>query len=303
MLAPRVVATRLPGSVDTGRVWTENRPSKTHSQNLVPELTLEACLPTVKQAVRFVARKKCLSEAEADDLRSEVYVVLIERNVLARFEGRSKLYTFLVTVATNVLRDLRDKAWQKWRPSAEARRLGPEAELLERLLTREGHGFDQACEIMRTNHGVGLGDAALAALRDRLPDRTRRKMVGEEAMAALPARGAEADLEVLKTEQGCAATRVGAALEQALASLADGDRLILQLKFDGGLKVSEIAPIVGQEQKGLYPRIQRLLGQLRQTLVAGGFAESEVLALLEESPVEIAPVLAKAGRPRGSEDP
>jgi RNA polymerase sigma factor (sigma-70 family) len=303
MLAPRVATASPAGSVDTGRMWAENRRSKIHSQNLVPELTLEACLPTVNRAVKFVARKKCLSEAETDDLRSEVYVVLIERNVLARFEGRCQLYTFLVTVAANVLRDLRNKAWQKWRPSAEAQRLGPEAELLERLLTRDGYAFDQACEIMRTNHGVGLSDAALAALRDRIPDRTRRQMVGEEALAALPARGADADLEVQKTEQESAATRLGEALVQALASLGDEDRLILQLKFDQGLKVSEIAPIVVREQKGLYPHIERLLGQLRKTLVAGGFAEAEVLALLAESPVEMAPVLAKPGRPRDPEDP
>jgi RNA polymerase sigma factor (sigma-70 family) len=302
MLAPRAVATPLAAAVDTTRRWSENRPAVIHPQNLVPELTLEACLPTVNRAVKFVARRSYLSDAETDELRSELYVRLLEKNGLARFEGRSELFSYLVTVTSNLHRDLRDKAWQKWRPSIEAKRQGPVAELLDRLLTREGHAFDEACEILRTNHRVTLGDAALAELRDRIPDRTRRRMVGEEAIASLPASGAEADLEVLHTEQERVATRLGAALERALAALGDEDQLILKMKFYDGLKVSEIAPLLGLEQKGLYPRLKRLLGQLRATLMAGGFGEAEVLAVLEESPVDIAPVLDTAAKPRDPEE-
>lgn len=291
-------APALSGAVDTAFVGTENRRAKIHSQKLVPELTLEACLPTVNQAVKCVARRHHLSDDEADDLRGEVCVRIIERNVLGQFRREAGLFTFLKMVVTNVLNDLRDKAWQKWRPSIDAKRLGSTAMLLERLMVRDGYSLDHACEIMRTNHRVAESEAELATLHEKLPHRTRRRWVGEEAMESLPAAGVDADLEVLKTEQDYLATRIGAALERALAGLPDEDVVVIKMRFYDGLKVSEISRLLGLEQKGLYPRIERLLDRLHETLVAAGFPDGEVSALLKDVHVEIAPVLGKAARPR-----
>jgi RNA polymerase sigma factor (sigma-70 family) len=289
------------GCIDSACIGPQNRRSTPNPLHPVPALTLEACLPTIEEAVRYVARRYRLDSTEAADLRSEVHLRLLERDGLATFQHRCSLRTYLVTTVHNALLDLRNKAWQKWRPSMEARRLGPVALRLEELLVRDGYEFAQASEVLRTNHGVSESDSALAALRERLPARSRRRWVGEEAIETLPGRAA-ADMVVLETEQRYEATRLGGALEQALAGLEAEDRLVLKMRFYDGLKVSEIARLLGLDQKGLYRRLERLLGQLRATLTAAGFADSELVEALGESPVEIPPVfetqeVAPATRP------
>jgi hypothetical protein len=50
--------------------------------------------------------------------------------------------------------DYRNRLWGKWRPSAEAKRLGPTAILIERLVARDGWAVDQVIEMVRVNHRV-----------------------------------------------------------------------------------------------------------------------------------------------------
>ena len=74
--------------------------------------------------------------------------------MLRRFEGRSSLTTYITVVVQRLFLDRRNRLWGKWRPSAEARRLGPTAVLLERLVSRDGWSAEQALETLRVNHGV-----------------------------------------------------------------------------------------------------------------------------------------------------
>lgn len=253
------------------------------------QLSLESCLPTVEEAVRCVVRRHRLSASEADELRSEVHLRFVEHDVLGAFEHRARLLTYLITVVTRILLDLRNKAWQKWRPSVEAKRLGVVALRLEELLVRDGHDFAHACEVLRTNHGVSHSDQELAVLRDRLPQRTRRRCVGEEVVESLPAPSG-ADTMLLESEQQQVATRLSAGLERALTDLPAEDRLILKMRFYDGVRVADIARLLALDQKGLYRRIDRLFGQLRGVLAAAGFSQEEVDGVLGQSSVEIAPV-------------
>jgi RNA polymerase sigma factor (sigma-70 family) len=268
---------------------TESVPNKvTHKEQVVP-LSVEACLPAVEEALRYVARRYRLADTELDDLRSEVHVRLIERDGLAAFQQRSSLRTYLVTAVHHALLDLRDKRWQRWRPSVEAKRLGPLAIKLEELLVRDGYAFGEACHLLRTNCGVSESEAQLAALRDRLPSRIRRRLVGEEAVREIPA-SESADGIVMETEQRFEATRLGAALEQSLMALDSEDRLVLKMRFYDGLKVSEIARLLQRDQKALYRVIEGLLVRLRAALSARGFANSELMDVLGEAPIEFPPV-------------
>jgi RNA polymerase sigma factor (sigma-70 family) len=276
--------------VDTSWSPTQNRRSKSAIPgDRVQELSLEGCLPTVEAAVRYVVRRHRLAASDADDLRAEVHVRLLERNVLGAFQHRSELLTYLITTVQRTLFDLRNKSWQKWRPSIEAKRRGPIALLLEQLTVRDGYEFAEACQVLRTNHGVTESEEELAALRDSLPLRTRRRCVGEEAVESLAA-PATADTFVLETEQQLLATRLGAALEDALMALPPEDRLVLKMRFYDGVRVSDIARLLVVDQKGLYRRMERLLGQLRSTLAAAGFSEAELAGVLGDSSTEIGPV-------------
>ncbi len=69
-------------------------------------------------------------------------------------------------VVQRLFLDHRNRQWGKWRPSAEAKRRGPLAILLERLVVRDGWTFEQAVETLRTNHRGGGGWDAPRALRE-----------------------------------------------------------------------------------------------------------------------------------------
>ena len=75
---------------------------------------------------------------------------------------------FLTTVVTRLSLDRRVKAWGKWRPSVEAKRLGPPAIALERLTTREQLPLDQAIETLLAR-GESTSEAALRSMAGQLP--------------------------------------------------------------------------------------------------------------------------------------
>src|SRR5262245_17632488 len=157
-----------PGTPSGSRVARFGRLRRTSSVGVdsgVPEkddqLFLKS-LPAIDGAVTYVCRRHRLSADEADDFSSEVRVHFIERNYepLRRFEGRSTLRTYLITVVNHLFLDYRNRLWGKWRPSAEASRIGPVAIQFERLVIRDGWSVEQAKELLLTNHRVAPEDLA-----------------------------------------------------------------------------------------------------------------------------------------------
>ena len=105
-------------------------------------------LPTVSARFRpllDLSRRSGLPEHEAEEFRSWALFKLVENDsrVLARWEGRSSFSTYLNVALSNLLRDYRIQVWGKWRPSAQARRGGSMAVLLERLWIRDGLSLDE----------------------------------------------------------------------------------------------------------------------------------------------------------------
>ena len=127
---------------------------------------LEA-LPVIDDVTAQVCRRNRLNATESDEFRSDVRLHFIERNyeVLRKFEGRCALATYVNVVVQRVFFDWRNRMWGRWRPSTEARRLGPAAILLERLVTRDGWTLDQAIETARVNHKVEIDDTLLQVLQ------------------------------------------------------------------------------------------------------------------------------------------
>jgi RNA polymerase sigma factor (sigma-70 family) len=238
-------------------------------------------LPVVDEVVRFVGWRHRLSAEEAEDLASDVRLKLLENDyaVFRKFQGRSSLRSYLAVVAQRCFLDWRIARWGKWRPSAAARRLGPLAVLLERLLARDGHTYAEAVQIIQTRHLVDITIAELDRMRDQLPLRAKRHHVPEECLGDLPADDPQ-PLEMLEHAADQAeSARVERALEQALALVSGDDRLLLQLRFEHGLQLAQIARLVHVDQKLLYRRFDRLLKLLRQELEAQGLRAESVLHL------------------------
>lgn len=238
---------------------------------------------TVEQAIRGVCRRQRIVSDEAEDFTSMVCVRLLEDDcaVIRRFGGRSSLGTYLTAVITHLAQDWRNARWGKWRPSAAARRRGPVAVHLDRLLQRDGLSFDEACEILRTNYRVAESRAQLEEIAAALPVRVRRRFVEwtalefEDALAgsAAPFRDPGAHEHV---------QQVARALSVALRSLPAEDRLLIKLRFEDGLRVVDIARTLRQPEKPLYGRLDRVLAQLRRALEAHGVSGGSLPELFDQ---------------------
>src|SRR6185436_10823906 len=93
---------------------------------------------------------------------------------------------FLATTIGRLGKDFLDKIWQRWRPSAEARKRGPVAVLLERLVYRDGRSFDEACHDLETRRDVTATRQELEGHFRALPSRERRRLIGEVALVGAP---------------------------------------------------------------------------------------------------------------------
>jgi RNA polymerase sigma factor for flagellar operon FliA len=253
----------------------------------------------------FVCRRNRLQPADADEFGAHVRFKLYEDDyaILRKFEGRSTLSTYLTTVIQRLFFQWRVQMWGKWRPSAEAKRLGDKAMVLERLLTRDGYTLDEAARELTFGHDPLLSRAELEAIYLRLPQRQPRPVLVSEGASAEISDPASADDGVLHEERECRARAVAAALDRAMESCEAEDRLILQLRFWHARKVSDIATTLHIDSKKLYKRIERLLARLRVALQRDGIPRETIVDLLDHGDHNVTIDWEKRGaRPSDSPD-
>jgi RNA polymerase sigma factor for flagellar operon FliA len=250
-------------------------------------------LGTIERAVAFIARRHRLNTDETEELTSLVHTRLIDDDyaVLRKFERRSTLKTYLTVVIQRVFLDYRISVWGKWRPSTQARREGATAVLLERLTGRHSLDFDQACTMLEQVQAAAVDRAALRDLYDRLPRRSRRHFVREDALTQVASCTPGADRLVTAAQRARVALRTAKLLSAALATLPPEDRLILKLRFVDGLTMGDIGRALSRhrfvEPKTLYRRVRRLLNDLRAALERHGVDRGEVLDTVGAADVTI----------------
>ena len=252
-------------------------------------------LPFVERKVRAVARRYALSPWDADDLDGQVKLRLVADDyaILRKFEGKSRLTTYLTPVIQNIYRDFRIQRWGRWRPSAAARRFGEIGVQLEILLYREGFGFHEAVQILRDHSVVPASERELEEVARELPQRTTRRFASDAGLDRLEAleRG---DRSVVEAARGSSRRRVEQALRGVLDSLDREDRIILKMRFADGLTFREIALTLGLHERRIYSRVRRLLAEVRRRLRAGDVGCREVADLLDEPLVELSAGLSEA---------
>ena len=252
------------------------------------EANFLAALPVIDDVAAQVCRRHRLNAAEADDFKSEVRLHFIERNyeVLRKFEGRCALSTYVNVVVQRVFFDYRNRTWGRWRPSTEARRLGPTAVLIERLVTRDGWQLDQALEMIRVNHQLEIDDTVRTFCTSLAARGPSRRMVSEDDAADIASEGPSADANVVMAERDFAVKRVQAALDRARQGLPAMDRLILKMRFDDRAAVSDIARALHLEQRPLYRTIERLLKTIGAAMLADGISQADIDTLINAPAIE-----------------
>src|ERR1700743_405094 len=103
-----------------------------------------------------VCRRNRVGPSDMEEFAAHVRLKLIEGDyaIIRKFKGESTFGTYITTVIARLFFQYRVQMWGKWRPSAEAKRLGQKGVLLEQLLTRDGYSFDEACQILTTGRST-----------------------------------------------------------------------------------------------------------------------------------------------------
>jgi RNA polymerase sigma factor (sigma-70 family) len=220
----------------------------------------------LSQVIAQVARAGRLYREDGEDFAQSVQLRMVERgyDVFPRFSGRSSLRTYLTVVVRRLLLDWRNATKGKWRPSAQARRLGPAAVALERLVYRDGYLPHEAAAALA---GGGHGDVArLRALLEQLPARQRVVFVSDCDAEAMPTMFVDL---VEEGERRRVARRVRRLLSRSIARLPHEDRTLVEARYGRGESVQSVANRLNQDPKRMYRRFDRLLRQLKESVQVG----------------------------------
>jgi RNA polymerase sigma factor (sigma-70 family) len=237
---------------------------------------------TVERVITFVCRKLALRHEDAEDFASTVKLRLLQDGdaILSRFRGQSGLATYLTVVIRRMYFDQRIHETGKWHASAEATRLGAPAVELERAIFDRGMATSHAVAVVHEQNPESSVEE-LEALAARLPQRLpRRSMVPLDGIEEVVAAQEATDLLALTHERQTIGTQAASVVRAYLARLESSDRLMLQLQFESNMQLSQIARMLGVEQKPLYRRRERLLRDLRASLEEAGITARDAVDLI-----------------------
>jgi RNA polymerase sigma factor (sigma-70 family) len=254
--------------------------SPSSPDDLPPDQLFLKSLPLIEKIIAFASRRSRFSREDGEDFSSWVKLKLIENDygVLRQFKGGCSLGTYLSIVIQRLAQDYRNHLWSKWRPSAEALRLGPLAVRLEQLLVREEYSFDEACQILWVNEGIGATEAELADLRAKLPPRTGRHLVSDEALQAEAAPDPGPDQQAEDKETAIESRRIFMALHRSMETLSTDDQVLVKLRTQ--MSVADIARVWKVEQKPLYRRLEKAYKALAKALEREGVRKEDVKRIL-----------------------
>ena len=231
-------------------------------------------LDVINRIAESLCRRNGVRGADAEDFAADVHLRLLQDDyaVLRKYRGASSLTTFLTVVVSNLFRDYRIRRWGRWRPSAEAKRRGQTAMMLEAAIYRDGRSFEQACDVLLQDGRLTADRAALRKLMAELPRRSQRRADVDDGadVEDVPASDS-ADGDVLGRERDERVEAAKAAVGRAVERLDSEDRLIVKLHFFEAMSVADIARAVEVPQKPLYARLKRLLRTLSEDLALQGF--------------------------------
>ena len=231
----------------------------------------ESCRESIDKAIGRLASRRRLGPDELNEVRSYVMLKLIDNDCarLRKHRPEASLDGFLQVVVDRLFLDYLVTLRGKWHPSAEAKRLGPQAMELERLVYRDGHSPADAVGLLSARCGKGEGRERLWLTLNALPPRPKPRLVAAESVAPLratdpdPAARLEAERLARDIERG---------LEEVISRLDDSDQRLLELRYGEGRAICDVAAILDVPAKPLYGRLRRLLERLRQELGSRGIS-------------------------------
>lgn len=237
----------------------------------------------IKHAACKVAHGFGYSPEDTEDFCQAAQVFLLEKpHILEAFRGGDEdsctLTGYLIGVLRNYALDLYRHEVGKWHSSAKAKRLGPEAEYLEALRYRDHLEPELAISRLLVKY-PGLTRQKALELDEQLKSRGLREWVGDGPLERIAA-SSHADDGLEQHELEKIERRVQKALEEALAELEVGDRVMLRAIFGKGQSIKDFAQFQGIRQRQMYSRFDRLRASLRKRLESQGITAEDTIRIV-----------------------
>ena len=256
---------------------TENVSRETGEARFLEELD------TIERAIRFACRRASFYDADAEDFGSYVKLKLIENDydVIRRFEGRSTFRAFIGIVVQRLLLDYRIHLWGRWHASAEAKRIGDTAIAVESMILRDGRTIDEALPPLK-RRWPQLSRMDVEQILGRLPRRNPRPFMAtlDDVASSLHADSSTVEKNAFLSDRLLLSRRLGDAIRRSLREVPSDERLLLRMRFEGGMTIAQISRALGVDQKPLYRRINRGLLRLRKHLERCGFGDADAETVL-----------------------
>ena len=242
----------------------------------------EENLDLIDRTIRRACGRAGIFGADAEDLASTIRIALIEDDyaILRNWQQRSSLATYLAVIVRRLVADAQIRSYGRWRPSAEATRMGEAAVMIESLVHRRGRSIDEALPIVQSLDPT-LTRERVAAIVQQLPPRTPRPRLVElddtHAEVLQSQERADSRAEAAET------ARVADVVRNSLEQFSDEDRAMIAFRFASGMSIADIARMMQLPQRPLYRRIESLLAQLRAALTAAGIDAKSLWDALQTS--------------------
>lgn len=262
-----------------------------------PRVWLQENVEQVRLVVARVARRHRIPAQDRDEILSQLWTHLTrdDYRALRGYRGASHVHTYIAVVAERLLLDWRTARWGKWRPSAEARRLGPRAVQLERLVCRDGHSLEEACRILGATTGATLEPALAERLVARGPH-VRRRFIDVDQVRLIADHASDPWTALLDQHRDQCGRRLGQCLERVVRRLPAADQVLLRMRHEQGLRVSQIAAMLGTDSRKLYRRLSAIHAALCTALTALGVSPGEVAEVVGRTSAHVPRVLHRAAR-------
>jgi RNA polymerase sigma factor (sigma-70 family) len=240
-------------------------------------------LQQINEAISIICRKHGMARDEEMDFAQHVHLQLIENDYgkLRAFKGASSLKTYLYTVISRIFIDT---VRSKWHPSAEAKKMGAAAVALEKLVHRNQYAVHEACQILAANPATAIEESAAHAMLGKLKVRKPRLARVDDSEAHLqgfPDPAPDPEKRIAQKQLQQKKQTIIALVGDITRSLSGEDKLLIKLLFVSNRKISEVARLLGKEDRMLYKRTQAILRNMREAMADAGIREGDVREILD----------------------
>lgn len=238
-------------------------------------------IAVIEKAARRVAQQFGFSPEDTEDFCQAALVYVMEKpQILEDYQGTDhcSLAGYLMGVLRNYALDIYRQRVGKWHSSANAKRLGPEAELLEALRYRD-HREPEAAITKLLEKFPQLTRRRALQLDELLKPRGLREWVGDGPLEKIAAQS-HADEGIEAHELEVIEQRVQRVLREVLAELPVADRVMVKAIFGKGQSIKDFALFQGMRQRQMYSHFDRLRLLLRKRLESEGITAEDALRII-----------------------